>query len=270
MAENQGHPAWQEILDVLPEEFHGLIKPQLAKWDKGVQDKLTEVREQYAPYKEFIDNNVPAETLKNAYGLLNEFQTDPESVVKQAIEAFELDFVDPETHANAVAQAQAAAAGDDDGLDLGDGTDFSSLENHPQFKQLMTMVEGLQGTLTEKQKEDQAKAEQEALDNTLAKLQEDKGDFDKVYVMTLMANGMTGEKAVEQYQTTINQATEAKLKEQGITLSGGQSDTPIVMNGGGDAGSGVAADPVDLGQLKNNELNDMVVELLSQSDNSGN
>lgn len=260
MADNEGHPAWQEILEVLPPEFHTLIKPTLLKWDQGVQEKIKTVHEQYAPYKEFADNNIDGETLKNGYNLLSNFQQNPGQVVQQAIEAFDLEYVSAEDHTAAVAQAEAAAGNNED-LD-----DYESLEDDPRLAKIMETVETLTAKLNEKDESERTKAEQKALDKTLEDLEETKGSFDKVYVMALMANGVPGEKAVEQYHNTINQAVEGKLKENNITLSSSQQDeAPIVMNGGGDAGSGLPVEPVDMGDLKEKDVNDLVVEMLSKS-----
>lgn len=259
MTEIKGHPAWQPILDALPDEFHSVIKPELLKWDQGVQDKITKMNEQYAPYKEFLDNNVDPEVLTNGLGLLMEFQNDPAGIVQQAIEQFDLDYVSQDDHKAAIAQAADASGVDPD---LGDD---DALMDNPQFKAIMDVVNDLKTKFESKDQTEAERREQEELDKTLAKLAEDKGEFDKTYVLTLMANGVSGEKAVEQWQNTINQATEQRLKEQGVTLSGGQTnETPVVMNGGGDAGSGLSTEPVAVGDLSEKDVNQLVVEMLSQ------
>ena len=50
----RGNPAWGEILDKTPSQLHPMMIPVFQKWDKNFQD----VQSRYAPYKDYVDNNV--------------------------------------------------------------------------------------------------------------------------------------------------------------------------------------------------------------------
>jgi hypothetical protein len=78
-----GHPAWQEILSQVPEMLHDNLRPTLEKWDKGVQEKLTQVHSQYAPYKEFLESKPDPEQLRNAQQMYNLLNTDPVTFYSQ-------------------------------------------------------------------------------------------------------------------------------------------------------------------------------------------
>ena len=139
--ENNGHPAWQEILNQVPEEFHPLLRPTLEKWDKGVQDKIQSMHDQYAPLKDFqkfVDSNVTADYLVNAYNLAQNFQQHPDDVVKQAIEAFDLDYVDK----NSISQPE-----DNDDEDFGQAS-IEDLAKHPAFKQVLDQLTSVQESRT--------------------------------------------------------------------------------------------------------------------------
>lgn len=258
--EIKGHPAWAEILNNIPAEYHPLVKPTLAKWDFGVTEKLESVRAEYEPYKKFIDNKVDPEFIENSIGLAISFREDPASVVAQAIETFELDYVD-----SSEVQAQEQNNGNED---LGN-TDMSldDLEQDPRFKALLDTVQSLQETVQTREQSEQEKAEQDQLESTLKSLEEDAGSFDRLYVMALMAQGIDGPQAVKQYQDTINQAVESKLKADGVVIAGDKEEIPVVMNGSGDAGSasGLPVEPVTMGDLTDGDVKKLVLEMI-QSD----
>lgn len=68
--EVKDNPAWKEVYDLLPSEFHPLIQPKLKSWD----DNFAKVQSQYAPYKPLIERGVPYEAIQTSMdfaGLLN-------------------------------------------------------------------------------------------------------------------------------------------------------------------------------------------------------
>lgn len=75
--ENTGNPAWKPFLDVLPTSLHPTVTPVLQQWDKGVQDRFTQVQQQYEPWKPFIDQGIDPSTIQ---GLLNLLENDPKSL----------------------------------------------------------------------------------------------------------------------------------------------------------------------------------------------
>lgn len=78
-SENEsGHnPAWNELLDTVPEEFHKHMLPHLQQWDKGVQERFQTVQQQYTPFKEFVDRKVPTEDLMAGLNALSALRNDP-------------------------------------------------------------------------------------------------------------------------------------------------------------------------------------------------
>lgn len=254
--EIKGHPAWAEILNNIPAEYHPLVKPVLAKWDSGVTEKLESVRAEYEPYKKFIDNKIDPSFIENSIGLAISFQEDPASVVAQAIETFELDYVD-----SSEVQAQEPSGNEDLG---NDDMSIDDLENDPRFKALMDTVTSLQEKVQDREQTEQEKAEQEQLETTLKALEDEAGSFDRLYVMALMAQGIDGTQAVKQYQDTINQAVESKLRADGVVTGGTQEEPPVVLNSSGDStsSSGLPVEPVELGDLTDGDVRKLVLEMI--------
>lgn len=72
-----GNPAWQPILDTVPEGLRGLVRPKLEEWDKGVQGQFQKIHEKYAPYKTLVEQKVPYERIETATRLAQFIEQDP-------------------------------------------------------------------------------------------------------------------------------------------------------------------------------------------------
>lgn len=77
--EVKDNPAWQEVYDLLPAEFHPLIQPKLKAWD----DNFAKVQSQYSPYKPFLEKNVPFEALQTSMDFANLLNSDPQAVYNE-------------------------------------------------------------------------------------------------------------------------------------------------------------------------------------------
>lgn len=253
--EGQGHPAWKEILDVLPESLHEVVKPTLAKWDKGVSDRFDQINSQYSPYKEFVENKIDPEILKRGFFLLREFETNPEALVQNAIDSLDLDFV---------AKSEIPDASDDDNYEYGeDEYDGMKLEQHPQFKEAMDTLAKIQEWQNSQLEEKRVAEQNQSFEQQLDALKEAHGDFNRLAVTALMAQGVDGEEAVKLWKDGVNQAAAEQLAAQN---PGSGTNTnqppPVVMGGDGTTGSGIPSEGVDLGSMGKSSLNDLVVQML--------
>lgn len=250
----QGHPAWQSILDKLPEDLRPLIVPELEAWDKGVQAKVQGLHSQYDPYKEFAENQIDAETLKQSLYIANHLQSDPEGFVRRAIENFGLDILNPNNEQ------------DNDDMLKWDGEDITK---HPQFQALATQLEAINQWKQQQDQQVEQTQQEKQLEDYLDGLQEqnkDKGEFDRLYVSALMANGLKGEDAVNQFYETVNGYASKLLpgNQQQQQTQQQTQQPPVVMGGAGNAGSGSPNNPVNMGSLKNGEVSDLVIEMLKK------
>lgn len=251
---NSGHPAWQEILDQLPDDLHPLITPKLQEWEQGVQQKLQSVHSQYDPYKPLVENNIPVDMVEQALYLHHQLENNPEELVKKAIEHYKLGYVPAD-------QVQTPDPEELKDLEF-DGVDITK---HPAFQQLSKQLEEMNSTLTAQQRAEQEAAEQEELDNYLDELAEEKGPFNKLMVATLIANGMDGEQAVETYKAEIAQAVQQALGTQQQQQT---QQPPVVMGGDGTTGSGLPEQPVSMGKLSKDEILKLSMQFLEQNDSN--
>lgn len=249
-----GHPAWQEILDQLPDDLHPLITPKLQEWEQGVQQKLQSVHSQYDPYKPLVENKIPVDMVEQALYLHHQLENNPQELIAKAIEHYKLDYVPKD-------QIQTPDPEDLEDLEF-DGVDITK---HPAFQQLSKQLEQMNSTLTAQQQAEQEAAEQEELDNYLNELEEKNGPFNKLMVATLIANGMDGEQAVETYKSEIAQAVQAAL---GNNQQQQTQQPPVVMGGDGTTGSGLPEQPVSMGKLSKDEILKLSLQFLEQNDSN--
>lgn len=73
------NPNWDEAFKAIPDvpEFHEKLKPVFQKWDESANSRYEKVQQEYAPYKQLIDNQVPFDDIRTAFEIRNNLTTDP-------------------------------------------------------------------------------------------------------------------------------------------------------------------------------------------------
>lgn len=254
--EPQGHPAWTELLNDVPEDLHPLLKPKLEEWERNYAAKLQGTVEQYQgydAYKPLVENEVPIENIQKALWLAHQLDQNPEEIIGEAIKAFNLDYV----------KASESAVGNqpDDEEDF-DMTDLSGLENHPAFKAIKEKAELVEQQLRQRQESDEEEVALNELQQELARLHQvhdEQGGFDDLYVTALMAQGVSPEDAVKSFNDTVN------ARAQALAGAVPVETPPVVMGGDGSSGSGVPSQHVKMGDLGKGDLNQMVLDLLNSN-----
>lgn len=225
-----GNPAWQEFLNVVPEEFHPQVTPVLEKWDKGVQDRFTTVQQQYEPYKAwepFVKQGVNPEEADFALRLLNGLNENPQMVYNAIKDFYNLDGSDN-------SQGQEGPLTDE----------VNPLD--PRISQLERQNEIMaQHLLNNAKQAELAQAEAE-LDHELSEARKKHGDFDEKFVLAYMQNGYPADEAAKAYMDW--QASErAKFGAK-----------PLIMGSGG----GAPQFNTDVRKLDDKQTKNLVVQML--------
>jgi hypothetical protein len=174
-----GHPAWQEILQAVPQSLHETVRPTLEKWDAGVTEKLQKVHSQYAPFKDFAERQVPPDVLNAGLRLYEALNNDPKGFYQKLHERFG-------------GQGQQQNSPQQEVEDLGE---FSSgefdISKDPRFQQLQMQQQQMQEAI---QQQAARKAEEEAsawLDRRINEVQsqykQNGIDLDMDYIMGVAA-----------------------------------------------------------------------------------
>lgn len=149
--EVKDNPAWKEVYDLLPSEFHPLIQPKLKSWD----DNFAKVQSQYAPYKPLIERGVPYEAIQTSMEFANLLNSNPRAVYDELAKRFGFS----EQGQQQVEEQEEEEENPDEGV-----FEPQDLTKNPQFAQLQQAYQQLEQRL---QAEDQAKRqwqeEQQAL-----------------------------------------------------------------------------------------------------------
>lgn len=237
------NPAWQPVLDVLPSSLHNVVAPTLKEWDRGVQERFREIHSQYEPYKayqQFVDAGVTPEAISQALGLIQAIEADPRSVWESMGSYYEL------TPAQQAAVQQAADSGvfDDTYVD-------------PTQQEIQTLRQGLEQLTQMLMGERQTAAEQQQMQAMEAELESMKakyGEYNREFVLTQMAAGLSTEDAVKSYMALVDE----------IKSQANKPNAPFVVG----AGTGGVAVPKNPAQMTASERRAFVAEKLQQAQQS--
>lgn len=263
---NQPNPAWKPLLDKLPPALHASIMPVLEEWDKGVQAKFTEIREEYKPYeafKPFVENNIAADYAWQSVAFADELQNNPAKVASEINQAFNLEFIPKADHEKALAEASTSSSSSDDDLfndDDGDGKlDLSKI---PEFAQVKQTLDQIQKQADEERKREEEQRELDEFNAELDNLEEtvkaENKPFNRTVITAFMSQGLSGEDAVKQFHLLLGQNASTETDDD--TQSG--STAPVTMGNQGNAGSGTGEEPIKWAEMSNSDFNANVAKVL--------
>jgi hypothetical protein len=252
------NPKWQPFLDKLPESLHAVVKPVLAEWDKGVQEKIQSVRSEYAPYQNLVDAGIDPGQIEQALTVADMVRNNPTVLIDRVNTFHNLGYVTPDQAEQQAAQRQQS---DDDPYDTY-GDDNMNLEDHPKFKAMQEALEATQSqqqTLLQRQQQEAAEAEFEDGMAALEAKYKDQGGFDRTFVTAYIANGWDPDQAVEQYRNFV---TGLLHPEQQQTQEQAPQAINGVLNSQGQAGSGVGNEAIDFGAMSEKDVKAQVTAIL--------
>lgn len=261
------NPAWKPMLDKIPVELQQLVIPIFQEWDKGVQTKFQEIRDEYKElesFKKFAEANIDPDYIEKAVVLADQLQREPAKIVSQINEAWDLGFVSKEDAEKLGQQASPPGEPNEDFEFTGD-----DISKHPRIVELEKQIAQFQQSFdSEKQARENAQQLQE-FEEYLDGLEQSYTDpnreggplpFNRMIVTALISQGLDGEAAVKQYHQELALTSVTADSPSNDDASG--SEPPPVMGGGGSTGSGSPDGSVDFGAMSNQELNKSVQALL--------
>lgn len=257
------NPAHEEALKLVPQEFHHLLVPVFKKWDQNVQDRFSEINEEYKAFKPFIENNVDPRYILQAVQLADALQDDPKTVIDNMNSTWGLGYVSKEEAEQLVAAGSSTETNDDPFNNNDD------ILNHPTVKKMQETLDSLQNSYqSDKQleEEEEALAEfEDYLDGLEETYKEKKLPFNRMVVTALISQGLDGEEAVAQYHKELA----VNLNVDTSTNDKPDNEAPVIMGQAGSTGAGVPDGSVDFGALSKGDLNTSIENLLSQRAASG-
>ena len=237
-------PPYASYLSEIPEALRPQVEGVFKKWDGDVTQRFQSLHSEYDPYKNLVDQ-YEAESLQHAVDLANYMQENPQEFLRQFAQANGIN-LEQGTQPNQPPQQQVQQQ--------------QVNEDEPWAPQLAAlqaqnqqMLQALQAQ-QQQQQEAQARAQIEGI---LSNLHTQHGNFDDVYVLTLMGQGMDPNSAVKQFQNLGN------------AYFGGQqpnNQAPTLTPAGGHSTPQISAEDLASGKVNSKDL---VVQMLKNAAQQG-
>lgn len=233
------NPAWNDVLGVIPEQFHSVITPHFQKWDQSAQQRVEAANakvSEYEPYNAFIEHGIDPTELENGLRLLYEVQTDPRKVYDALGKAYSL-------------AEQAEIAQQAETPNSGEGQQEFRDPRYDKLEQGMEVVSKI--ILEDKQRALQAEVEAE-LDAELSAVKQAHPDADERFILAMMQNGMSVEDAGNAWVQTRNS----------LLQNNPRPFAPSVMGSSG-GGSGYPSQQIDPTKLSGKDTRNLVAQMLA-------
>lgn len=216
-----------------------IVEKYIKDWDAGVTKRFEELHGKLQPWEQL---GADPETAAQAMQLLQMIDTEPEQVLSLLQRALQEGEDEPQGQPN---RQQGSPDGDDPMASLPP----AFVERFNQIEQVLEMLAG--DHLTQREQQTQAQ-EDKQLDDTLASLHEQHGDFDEQYVLALMMAGQEPEAAVQAFQKAVQGQVNARSQIPPV---------PAILGGGGAA----PQQQQDITKASSKDVKSLVANLLRQS-----
>lgn len=217
-------PAWQKVLDTLPQEFHKQVIPEFQSWDNN----FAEVQSKYAPYKPLLENNIPYEQVENSIKLAQSLAANPRALWDEIGKRFGFGTEQGQQQVNELDNED-----DEDQPDLMEQDD-------PRIAQLTQTVQSMQQMLAQEQQQKQEEQirinAQREIDTEWSALESKTGTLTpmvkKEIIQRAVLNGdQTGdyslEKAYGQYADFVNHVRNTRKNATAPAVLSGNGGQPV-------------------------------------------
>lgn len=192
------------FLNGIPEQDRAIVAKYVKDWDSNVTKRFQSIHEQYQPYKDLGD----VESIQRAMDIINLLENDPHTFA--------------ENLANVLSQLGEDDEEFDEDNDMSDDYQLSGDQEPDELSELKTTVQSLAQTIEQERQARQEAADMEELDNYIKQLHTTHGDFDDDYVLVQMSRGLDPEKAIEKYNSMIEEKINSRRKSTPPPLISGQ------------------------------------------------
>lgn len=230
-----GHPAFQEVYNILPQEFHEKVSPVLKQWEQNVNQRFEQVHSKYGPWDNFIKQGVDPEQVNWAVNMLNMLEQNPREVYDRIGQYFQFN-----------GQPTDPTGGQ------GQGGQQQQQQTDDPYAERVTAAERQLRLMTDflvQQQEKTSQAEADRwLDDLMSQAEKKYGKFDQRFVAAQMAGGASIDQAVQAFQ---------QLRQQW-----GAPPPPPLITG---AGGGIANNSVDIKKMNDQQVSSLAAQYLQSA-----
>lgn len=225
------HPAWNELLGVVPQELHSQVIPHLQKYNQNTE----KVHERYNPYKDFVDNRVDPERIRQALAVAEAIEGNPQEVYQLLHQQFG-------QQQSQQSQGLPGVQNGNQQLQQGQGDENPYEGLHPSVVEKLQMLDQMKGgfdtmaelMLSQRQQSQQAEedAELQAVYDNFSKSNPVFAELNKdgaaePYVNSLLMAGYKPEEAMQMFEQFVGSVKQYQNRPQPPMLLGpGASAVP--------------------------------------------
>lgn len=243
------NPAWNDVLNLLPETFHNVVTPHFAKWDQAANERITSLNTQFEPYKPFIEHNIGYEDLAAGIRFMNLLNENPQMFYEQlgATLGVENKKTENTTETEPVIDPE------------------NPVTLPPGYEKLQQGVELMAQRMLaaeEAQRQQQANAELEA---DLKRIEQKHGKFDSAIFLPFLSDALGKGK-------TVDQAAQAYFDSMSTSVQNAQAQRPYapkLLGGSSGSGAGLPSNNIDVTKLSDGERRALVVKMLEAAKQQG-
>lgn len=230
------NPAFQSLLNDLPQDLHSKVIPHLKQWDSSVNQRFQKVQQGYESWKPIINMGVAPDTVQAGLNLVNLLESNPEALYKALVDYYK--FGDQEDKSS---QGQ---------------TTEPSVEEDPYKDKFAQMERGFntlaEHVIQQRQQEEESRYDA-ALDQEFKAAKDKYGDiFDEEWIAArCLANpNLTIDQAAGMYQ---------QWYQQQMSKFGAK---PLIMGGGG---GGLPQENLDVRKLDGKQTRSLVAQMIEHA-----
>src|SRR5690348_6318495 len=186
------NPAWQDVLNVLPEQFHPMVTPHFQKWDTEAQNRITELNTQLEGFKQYeplAQYGVNMEDVSQGLRLMHAVNNNPREIYDALASAYGYAVANEQLTQGNIPGAEGGAIPQNPQ----EQQQVPQQLNDPRIDRLQQGVDIMANIILQQENEARAAQAETDLDNELKALRQKHGDFDERFVLAYMQSGMAAD-----------------------------------------------------------------------------
>ena len=151
------NPAWNDVLNFIPEDKRGEVLPKLKSWD----DNFAKVQSEFSPYKPLLENKVSMDEIQRAFAFANLVNTNPRGLYDQLAERFGF----------GQGQQQVNKDEEDDNDEDDNKPPVFDLTKSPEFQQMQQKLQQFEQAAQQQAEQERMAQEHKAIENEFTSIE---------------------------------------------------------------------------------------------------
>lgn len=217
------NPAWNDVLNFIPEDKRGEVLPKLKSWD----DNFAKVQSEFSPYKPLLENKVSMDEIQRAFAFANLVNTNPRGLYDQLAERF------------GFGQGQQQVTNkdeEDEDEEENNKPPVFDLTKSPEFQQMQQKLQQFEQAAMQQQEQERMAQEHRAIENEFSAIENEMKVKltpkvrEEVLVRTVKIGDRTGNYDIREgykdYASFVNQIRNSRATNSAPRVFSGNGGLP--------------------------------------------